>query len=64
MISYSKEQAEKLTSLVKERNKIAHLYEEITPKRIFDIVGELPEIEQFLKTIKKRIQQAKNDVRI
>jgi len=60
----SKEQAEKLTSLVKERNKIAHLYEEITPKRIFDIVGELPEIEQFLKTIKKRIQQAKNDVRI
>ena len=53
----NKEHAEKINTLIKERNKIAHLYEEITPKQLFSIVNALPIIEQFLTTIKKRIRQ-------
>ena len=56
----NKEQADKMNILIKERNKIGHLYEEITPHHIFNILAEMPLIEQFLKTVKKRIQQREN----
>lgn len=51
------EQAESLNLLIKERNKIAHFYGDVFPKDILLLLKKLPDVEQFLKTIKKRIQQ-------
>jgi|SRR3989338_3693215 len=53
------EQADSLNKIMKKRNTLAHFYGDIAPEDVFMLLGRLSSIEQFLKTIKKRIQQAK-----
>ena len=52
----NKEQAEKMKKLVSKRNIFAHFYGELTEKDIFNTLNDLKEIDNFLRTIKKRIR--------
>jgi uncharacterized protein YutE (UPF0331/DUF86 family) len=52
----NKEQEEDLSNLIKKRNIFAHFYEDITEKELFKTIKEIPKIESFLNTIKKRVE--------
>lgn len=51
----NKQQADKVDNLIKKRNIFAHFYEEISETELYKTIKEILEIEDFLKTIKKRI---------
>ena len=51
-----KEKAEKLNKLVGKRNILAHFYDDITEKDLIRIIKDLPLINDFIKTIKKRMK--------
>lgn len=53
------EQADSLNKIMKKRNTLAHFYGDVTPNDIFMLLEQLSSVEQFLKTIKRRIQQGK-----
>lgn len=55
------EQAETLNKFIKERNKIAHFYGDVSPSDILVLLKKLPLVEQFLATVKKRIQKAEQE---
>lgn len=55
-------QAESLNKMMKKRNVLAHFYGDITPNEVFTLVEQIPSVEQFLKSIKKRIQQSEQDL--
>jgi uncharacterized protein YutE (UPF0331/DUF86 family) len=52
----NKEQAEKINKLISKRNIFAHFYGELTEKEIFNTMKDLKELDDFFKTIKKRIK--------
>lgn len=52
----NKFQAEEMNKLIRKRNLFAHFYEDINEKDLFDIIKEIKKVEDFLKTIKKRIK--------
>jgi|SRR3989344_171150 len=52
----NKEQAEKLNKLIKQRNVFAHFYGDISEKELFKIIKEIPEVNNFLKIVKKRVK--------
>src|SRR3989344_4008900 len=51
----NKQQSEKINTLIKKRNVFAHFYEEISESELYKTIREVYEVEDFLKTIKKRI---------
>ncbi len=52
----NKPQAERINSLIRKRNMLAHYYGEFTERDLFNMLKELREIPSFVKTIKKRIK--------
>ena len=52
----NKQQSEKINTLIKKRNVFAHFYEEISESELYKTIREFYEVEDFLKTIKKRIK--------
>ena len=52
----NKEQAEKINLLIKQRNILAHFYEDISEKELFNSIKSLDEIENLIKTVKKRLK--------
>ena len=52
----NKQQSEKINTLIKKRNVFAHFYEEISESELYKTIREVYEVEDFLKTIKKRIK--------
>ena len=50
----NKEQADRMNKLISKRNAFAHFYGEISEKDVFDTIKDLKEVDNFLKTIKKR----------
>ncbi|MBS3081751.1 DUF86 domain-containing protein [Candidatus Pacearchaeota archaeon] len=50
------EKADSLNKLIARRNVLAHFYEDITEKDLFAVFKELYQIEDFIKTIKKRVK--------
>ena len=51
----NKQQAEKLNKIIRKRNVLAHFYEDIDKKELFETVKELPLVLEFVRIIKKRI---------
>lgn len=51
----NKEQANELNKLIKYRNILAHYYEEIKEKDLLFLIKRISTIENFLRTIAKRI---------
>jgi len=48
----SREMGEKLVPIAGYRNRLVHLYKEITPGEIYDIIqSDLPDIENFIREI-------------
>lgn len=51
----NKEQASALNYIIEKRNVIAHFYGDVSARDLFSLIKKLSTVEQFLKTIKKRI---------
>jgi|SRR3989344_1881082 len=52
----NKLQAEKLNKLIRKRNVLAHFYDEMSEKDLFDAIKEIPLIEDFIVIVKKRVK--------
>ena len=52
----NKDQADKMNKLVSKRNVFAHFYEDISEKELFKTIKEINSVEDFVKTIKKRVR--------
>ncbi len=53
----NKEQATTLNKLISKRNVLAHFYEGIKAKELFDLIKEISLVRSFLQTVKKRISK-------
>lgn len=53
----NKAHATKLNKLIKQRNFLAHFYEDISEKDLLKTINSMPEIRQFLKNIKKIVSK-------
>ncbi len=53
----NKQQAEKINKLVSKRNVFAHFYEDISELELFKMIQEIYLVEDFLRTIKKRLNK-------
>lgn len=49
-------QAKNLNKLVRIRNVLAHFYDDIKEKELFETIKEIHQVEEFVKTAKKRIK--------
>ncbi len=52
----NQEQADKMNKLIVKRNMFAHFYGEITKKELFDTIQNMADVENFMRTIQKRIK--------
>lgn len=52
----NKFQAEDMNRLIKKRNIFAHFYEDVSEKELFETIKEFKKVDDFLKTIKKRVK--------
>jgi len=53
----NKETAEELNSLIKERNYFAHFYQEVTVKKVWDMLLKIDKIYSFVLTVRKRMKE-------
>ncbi len=57
----NKEQAEKLNRLIRKRNVLAHFYQDMDEKELYQTIQELSIINDFLKIVKKRMIAHENN---
>ncbi len=52
----NKETSERLNRLIRQRNTLAHFYDDITEKELLNIIKEISAVEDFVKLVKKRVK--------
>ncbi len=53
----NKEQAVKLNKLIRKRNVLAHFYEDIHEKELFETIKDIPLIKEFVESVRKRLKK-------
>ena len=51
----NKKQADDLNKLIRKRNVLAHFYEDIKEKELYEIIDNLDLVREFLRIVKKQV---------